>query len=42
MPVELEFGKLNAADIAGKARAYGVLLNAGMSDDDAALIVGFD
>ena len=41
-PVELEFSKLNAADVAGRARAYGVLLNAGMSDDDASLIVGFD
>ena len=36
----LDLSEINAADIAGKARAYGAFIKAGMSAEDAARIVG--
>ena len=38
----LDFSELRAADIAGRARAYGVLINAGMSPAEAAEATGLD
>ena len=38
----LDFTELRAADIAGRARAYGVLINAGMSPAEAAEATGLD
>ena len=40
--IMLDFEALNAADVAGKARAYGVLRKAEMPDAQARAIVGFD
>ena len=37
-----DFSELRAADIAGRARAYGVLINAGMSPEDAAEATGLE
>ncbi len=39
---KLSFAALAAADIAAKARAYGVLVNAGMDEREAAAVVGLD
>ena len=38
----LDFTELRAADIAGRARAYGVLITAGMSSEEAAEATGLD
>ena len=38
----LDFKELRAADIAGRARAYGVLINAGMDQAEAAEATGLD
>ena len=38
----LDFSELRAADIAGRARAYGVLITAGMSSEEAAEATGLD
>ena len=38
----LDFTELRAADIAGRARAYGVLINAGMPPAEAAEATGLD
>ena len=38
----LDFSELRAADIAGRARAYGVLINAGMPPAEAAEATGLD
>ena len=38
----LDFTELRAADIAGRARAYGVLINAGMDPAEAAEATGLD
>ena len=38
----LDFTELRAADIAGRARAYGVLINAGMDQAEAAEATGLD
>ncbi len=38
----LDFRELRAADIAGRARAYGVLINAGMSPAEAAEATGLE
>ena len=38
----LDFTELRAADIAGRARAYGVLINAGMPPSEAAEATGLD
>ena len=38
----LDFTELRAADIAGRARAYGVLINAGMAPAEAAEATGLD
>ena len=38
----LDFSELRAADIAGRARAYGVLINAGMDQAEAAEATGLD
>ena len=38
----LDFTELRAADIAGRARAYGVLINAGMSPAEAAEATGLE
>ena len=40
--LKLDFTELRAADIAGRARAYGVLINAGMSSEEAAEDTGLD
>ena len=37
-----DFSELRAADISGRARAYGVLINAGMSSEEAAEATGLD
>ena len=37
-----DFSELRAADIAGRARAYGVLITAGMSSEEAAEATGLD
>ena len=37
-----DFRELRAADIAGRARAYGVLINAGMDSAEAAEATGLD
>ena len=39
--VSLSFGSLQAADVAGRARAYGSLIGADMPADEAKKIVGF-
>ena len=41
-PVTFDARPLNASDIASKARAYGVLVSNGMSEDEAAAVVGLD
>ena len=38
----LDFTELRAADIAGRARAYGVLINAGMPPAEAAEATGLE
>ena len=38
----LDFSELRAADISGRARAYGVLINAGMPPSEAAEATGLD
>ena len=38
----LDFSELRAADIAGRARAYGVLINAGMDPAEAAEATGLE
>ena len=39
---EIRFDSLNASDLAGRARAYGILVSNGMPDDEARRIAGFD
>ena len=41
-PLRLNFSRLAAADVSGRARAYGVLVTNGMSDADAREITGID
>ena len=41
-PVAFDWSGLFASDLAGRARAYKQLLEAGMADDDARRICGFD
>ena len=40
--LKLDFSELRAADIAGRARAYGVLINAGMEPSEAAEATGLE
>ena len=40
--LKLDFSELRAADIAGRARAYGVLISAGMEPSEAAEATGLD
>ena len=41
-PIEFNFEKLAAADIAARARAYGTLVAAGVDKDEAAAVSGLD
>ena len=40
-PVSVDWSKLFASDLAGRARAYSQLVGSGMSNDDAARVCGF-
>lgn len=40
--ISFDFAKLGAYDAAGRARAYGILIQSGMTDEEASEIVGFD
>ena len=41
-PTELTFQKLAAADVAAKARAYGILTSAGVDKEEASQVAGLD
>ncbi len=41
-PVSLNFRRLAAADIAARARSYGILVGAGVDKEDAAQVLGLD
>ena len=40
--LDFDFRELRAADIASRARAYGILINAGMTSEEAAEATGLD
>ena len=40
--IELDFSELRASDLAGRSRAYKQLIEAGMTDQQASIISGFD
>ena len=41
-PITLNFSELRASDLAGRSRAYKQLIEAGMTDQQASIISGFD
>ena len=41
-PVSLNFKRLAAADVAARARSYGILVSSGVDKDDAAQVAGLD
>ena len=42
LPSEIDFSRLNASDLAGRARAFGQLTTAGVSEDEAKALTGLE